>query len=149
MSQVGRPGTCALLSCLRLVSIGCGAFQLEAVRRASNDFSCPPDRIATVARADIAANVYDLNVCGTLVRYACVSGQNLPEQCIREPNPPKWDLDPAVVNSLPKPLGVPANAGVIRVCSRDELTRCDACLERDGAGWRWHQCTGVGPTNAH
>ena len=146
MSQVGRPGTYALLTCLGLVSIGC-AFQLEAVRRASNEFSCPPDRIAAVERADIAANVYDLNVCGTQVRYACVSGQYVPEQCIREPDPPKWDLDPALVNSLPKPIGVPANA-VAKVCGRGELSRCDDCLERDGAGWRWHHCAGAGPMNA-
>ena len=147
MSLMGRPGTYALLSCLGLVSIGC-AFQLEAVRRASNEFSCPPERIAAVARTDIAANVYDLNACGTLVRYTCVSGENLPEQCVREPAPPKWDLAPALVNSLPKSAGAPANAGVTKVCGRGELVRCEDCLERDGAGWRWHHCTGFGATNA-
>jgi hypothetical protein len=136
-----------LLSGLGLVSLGC-AFQSEAVRRASNEFSCPPDQIAAVARNDIAANVYDLNACGKLVRYACVSGEYVPEQCVREPDPPKWDLDPAFVNGLPRPIGVPTNAGVTRVCGGDELTRCDDCLERDGTGWRWHHCAGVGPMNA-
>jgi hypothetical protein len=147
MRQVGRPGTCALLGWLGLISLGC-AFQSEAVRRASNEFSCPPDQIAAVARTDIAANVYDLNACGKLVRYACVSSENVAEQCIREPDPPKWDLDPALVNSLPKPVTVPANAGLARVCGRGELFRCEDCLERDGVSWRWHHCTGVGPMNA-
>ncbi len=145
---MGRPETCALLSCLGLVSIGC-AFQLEAVRRASNEFSCPPDQIAAVARPDIAENVYDLNACGTLVRYSCVWGENMAEQCIREPDPPKWDLDPALVNSLPNRGGVSANARIAKVCSREELVGCDDCLERNGAAWRWHHCTGVGPLNAH
>jgi hypothetical protein len=147
MSQVGRPGTYALLSCLGLVSIGC-AFQIEAVRRASNEFSCPPEQITAVERTDIAANVYDLNVCGTRVRYGCVWGKNVPEQCIREPDPPKWDPDSALVNSLPKPLGVPASTTVARVCGPGELSRCDDCLERDGAGWRWHHCIAAGPMNA-
>ena len=143
MTQLGRPGTCALLICLGFVSVGC-VLQLEAVRRASNEFSCPPDRIATVARTDIAANVYDLNVCGTQVRYACVRGG-----CVREPDPPKWDLDPALVNSFPKPLRVSRNAEVAQVCGRDELSQSHDCLERDGTGWRWRQSTGVDRTNAH
>ena len=147
MSRGGRPGTCALLTCLGLVSTGC-AFRPEAVRRASSEFSCPPDQIAAVARTDIAANVYDLNACGTQVRYACVSGEGGFEQCVREPDPPKWDLDPALVNNIPKPLSVPRNVGVPKVCGRGELFRCDDCLERDGAGWRWHHCAGAGPTNA-
>jgi hypothetical protein len=147
MSQIGSPGSSTLMMFLGLVSIGC-AFQSEAIRRASKELSCPPDRIATVARTDIAANVYDLNACGTLVRYACVSGENVPEQCIREPDPPKWDLDPALVNSLPKPGGVSASARVAKVCEPGDLFRCDDCLERVGAGWRWHHCTGVGPMNA-
>ena len=142
MSRGGRPGTCALLTCLGLVSTGC-AFRPEAVRRASSEFSCPPGQIVTVARTDIAANVYDLNVCGTQVRYACVRGG-----CVREPNPPKWDLDPAIVNSLPKPVSS-RNGGVARVCGREELSELDDCLERDGTGWRWRQSTDVGHTNAH
>jgi hypothetical protein len=142
MSQMARAGTCVLLTSLGLVSIGC-AFQLEPVRRASNEFSCPTDRIAAVARTDIAANVYDLNACGTLVRYDCVR-----QQCIREPDPPKWDLDPALVSSLPKPLSVSrSDGGVAQVCRRDELSQCGDCLERDGTGWRWRRRRCAGPIN--
>jgi len=136
-----------VLGCLGLATNGC-AFQLEAVSRASREFSCPVSRIAVVQRADIAADVYDLNACGTRVRYACVWGQNVPTQCVREPDPPKWDLDPALVAGLPRPVGVRPDIGTPAVCDASALSRCDDCLQAEAAGWRWHHCTLPGPMGA-
>jgi hypothetical protein len=144
MNNAGRWGA---LGCLGLAATGCfGAFQLEAVSRASREFSCPAERIAAVERADIANNVYDVNACGKLVRYSCISSQHVPAQCTREPDPSKWDLDPALLVNVPKPLGMRSDVHVTEVCSHDAHDRCDPCLERAGTDWRWHQCTGFGPT---
>jgi hypothetical protein len=144
MRQVG---SYLVLGSLGLASIGC-AGPIAAVDRASREFSCPPERIAAVERNDIASNVYDLNVCGAMIRYSCTWGGHAPVQCTREPAPAKWDIDPTLVAALPRPLSVPADFGTPAVCdSRTPVDRCRPCLERDGPGWRWHECVdGPGPT---
>lgn len=146
MRQVGRYVVLGSLGLL-CACIGWG-YPIEAVNRASREFSCPAERIAAVQRADIAENVYDLNVCGAMVRYSCISGEETPVQCTREPPPPRWDLNPAAVAALPRPVGVPTNL-TPAVCDSYALANCVPCFERNGAGWRWHQCvSGPGPTGA-
>jgi len=156
MRQVRRY---VIMVSLGLASIGCASVPIEAVNRASREFSCPSERIAAVQRADIASNVYYLNVCGAMVRYSCidvcgamagtscVSVENTPVQCTREPPPPRWDLDPAQVVTLPRPAGVPTDLQTPATCDSYALRACLPCLERSDAGWRWHQCvSGPGPT---
>jgi hypothetical protein len=141
--QVGRY---VVLGSFGLAALGC-AIQSEAVNRASREFSCPPEQIATVQRTDIANNVYDLNACGTMVRYSCISGENTPTQCTREPPPATWDIDPALVVSSPRPPALATDARMVAVCDRYALGACTPCLERAGESWRWHQCAdGPGPT---
>ncbi len=147
---VGAAVRCAgrvlVLMSLGVAPFGC-AIQLEAVNRASREFSCPPEQIAAVQRTDIASNVYDLDACGTMVRYSCISGENTPVQCTREPDPMRWDLDPALVVALP---GQPGVARTAAVCDRYALGTCTPCLERSGESWRWHQCvSGPGPIGGH
>ncbi len=138
-----------VLACLGLVPCAC-AFQSEAVTRASREFACPPEQIATVQRTDIANNVYDLNACGTLVRYSCIWGENTPPQCTREPDPLRWDLDPALVVTLPRPSGVAASVRSAPVCDRYALGSCTPCLERDAESWHWRACVyGAGPMGGH
>jgi hypothetical protein len=139
-------GAWLTLGYLGLAVTGClGTFQSEAVNRASREFACPADRIAAVERDDIADNVYDVNACGNLVRYSCISSQHVPTRCTREPDPPRWDLDPALLASLPKPLNTSADVRVPKVCTLDAIRECIPCVEQANAGWRWHPCVGVGP----
>jgi hypothetical protein len=147
MRQLGRY---VVLGGLALASFSCVEFPLEAVNRASREFSCPHARIAAVQRGDIASNVYDLNVCGAMVRYSCVSGEDTPVQCTREPPPLKWDLDPArVVSTIPRPPDVPLGLKAPEVCGSEELDVGGPCLERNGAGWRWRErVSGPGPMGA-
>jgi len=142
---VRRLGRILVLGSVGLASIGC-AVQLEAVNRASREFYCPPEQIAAVQRTDISSNVYDVNACGTMVRYSCISGDSSPVQCTREPDPARWDLDPALVVALPRPSGDAADARRAVVCDRYALGTCTPCLERSGESWRWRQCvSGPGP----
>ncbi|HEY4395877.1 MAG TPA: hypothetical protein VGP64_17555 [Polyangia bacterium] len=146
MRQVSKH---VVLGSLGLASIGCLFGPIEAVNRASREFSCPRERIAAVQRGDIATNVYDLNVCGVMVRYSCISGENTPVQCTREPPPPHWDLDPALVPTIPRPPGVPLDLKTPSVCGSEELDVGGPCLERSGAGWRWRErVAGPGPMGA-
>jgi hypothetical protein len=145
-----RVGTYVVLGSIGLAAIGCAVVPIEAVNRASREFSCPSERIAAVQRADIARNVYDLNACGTMVRYSCIWGEHTPAQCTREPSPATWDIDPGQALTIPRPLGVPADLRTPMVCDLQALNMCSPCLERDGASWRWHPCvSGPGPTGEH
>jgi hypothetical protein len=136
-----------LLGSLTLASIGCASYPIEPVRRAAREFSCPRERIAAVQRRDIASNVFDLNVCGAMVRYSCIEGEGGFVQCTREPPPARWDVDPARVATVPRPLSVPANLQTPAVCDSYAIRACLPCLEQDGRGWRWHPCvSGPGPT---
>lgn len=142
-----RLGRYVVLGSLGLASIACVSVSTEAVTRASREYSCPRERIAVVQRGDIASNVYDLNVCGAMVRYSCIWGEDTPVQCTREPPPPKWDIDPALVATIPRPRGVPADLDAPAVCGSYALGMGSPCLERSGSTWRWHHpVDGPGPT---
>src|SRR5689334_11462524 len=74
------------------------------VRRVSNEFQCEPARVNVIERHDIAYTLYDVEACGQRGRYSCVGGGRYGVYgCIHEPDPPKWDPDPALVASLPGP----------------------------------------------
>ena len=81
-------------------------------RRAAREFGCPRERIGILDRSDVAYGLYDLAACGQRARYMCVGIS----RCIREPDPPKWDPDPALCFSndpKQKPAGCdPATAAV-------------------------------------
>jgi hypothetical protein len=142
---VRRVGRVLVLGSLGFAPIGC-AFTHPAIERASREFSCPRARIAAVERNDVASNVYDLDVCGARVRYSCITGEGGFVQCTREPAPPSWDLDPALVVTLPRPPGMAPDVRTAAVCDRLALDAGRPCLERDGASWRWHRyVSGPGP----
>jgi len=106
------------------------------VQRASREFGCPAANVVAVERSDIADQLYDVAACGQRARYTCIYGENVPIQCIREPNPPRWDPDPVVIASLPGPPGAaPSVPEVRQICGEETVT---ACLYKDGKGaWQW------------
>src|SRR5262245_16068795 len=71
------------------------------IRRASNEFACDPSRVNVLERRDIDPYVYDVEACGQLARYSCVGGgRHGVYGCVHEPDPPKWDPDPALAAYL-------------------------------------------------
>ncbi|HEY7376919.1 MAG TPA: hypothetical protein VIF57_32470 [Polyangia bacterium] len=140
----GKPGL--ILTSLTLAASAAGAAgcmagpQTVAVQRASNEFSCPADRIAVVQRGDISDSVYDVAACGRRARYSCfwidADSVAASARCVREPDPPRSDPDPMALASLPRPPSAaePYGSGnVIRICGRDD----GACFEPAGGSWRW------------
>ena len=77
-----------------------------ALRRAAREFSCPPERVNVVSRADISQGLHDVEACGRRARYMCTATR-YEDHCVREPNPAQWDPDPALCRSQdasqPKP----------------------------------------------
>jgi hypothetical protein len=61
-----------------------------------------------------------------------------PAECIREPDPARWDPDPILIASLPGPpgsaTGGPQNGKVRRICGDSGY---GDCLYRDNGAWRW------------
>jgi hypothetical protein len=119
-----------------------------AVQRASREFGCPVEKVGMIPRSDIASSVYDVAACGQRARYSCFwlengayleGNQLLSDGCAREPDPPKWDPDPAAVASLPgHPAGIPYG----QPWSQSRNVCADAtqsgCIYRDDAGaWQW------------
>jgi len=80
-----------------------------AVRRAAREFSCPPSKIGALSRSDIAHGLVDVEACGRRARYICTWGPNVDDRCTREPDPARWDPDPALCRNTdglkPKPAG--------------------------------------------
>ena len=121
-----------------LILSSCGAFGLDALlRRASNELACPRERIEVIRRNDLTSATYDVEACGSRARYTCVSADdNLPDvQCVREPDPARWDPDPALLATLPRPPGASGDGRVASICYQGE--RAD-CLRREGSRWRWN-----------
>lgn len=121
-----------------MMSGGC-AFGLDAVvQRASNEFACPREQVEVIERNDIGQGTYDLDACGSRARYTCFAiDDNVPNvRCVREPDPPRWDPDPALLASLPRPPGMSGHGRVVRICYRGE--QADDCLVREGGAWRWN-----------
>jgi hypothetical protein len=136
---------------------GCFGMESALVQRASAELVCPPEQISIVHHADIAYSVYDVGACGERARYSClwidsdtvVGGA----QCVREPDPRRWDPDPLLLGSLPGVSGHLAASGfggreLLRICAP---AGDDGCFYRDAAGagpWRWREpqtstCSGM------
>jgi hypothetical protein len=120
---------------------GCCAFGLEALLgRASNEFACPRERIEVIRRNDIGPGTYDLDACGSKARYTCISADDTypPDvRCVREPDPSRWDPDPALLPSLPRPPGMSGDGRQAWICYQGEK-QTDNCLVREAGGWRWN-----------
>ena len=109
--------------------------------RVSNELACAPAGINVLVRGDVGYRVFDVEACGQRARYSCVGGHRYERyHCIREPDPPRWDPDPALAANLPPgPPGTPADwdgaqAGHWRrICG--PLDR-ECAIKQDGA-WRW------------
>jgi hypothetical protein len=69
-----------------------------ALHRAAREFSCPPERVNVVSRADISRGLNDVEACGQRARYMCTTTPYA-DNCVREPNPARWDPDPALCRS--------------------------------------------------
>ena len=122
---------------------GCVTETETLADRASNEFICPRERVNLLARDDIAPGLYDVEACGQRARYSCVGGRrHVPRRCVHEPDPAKWDPDPAFAAHLPAldPL-MPSDVHAASVCARGgvETTDCD-CLGRSGSSWSWRRC---------
>jgi hypothetical protein len=133
-----RPALAASVVLLVAGAAGCFPQYSALVRRASNEFSCDPARVNVIARNDIAYGLHDVEACGQRARYNCVGGASRhddPYRCIREPDPPRWDPDPAQAASLPAdPREPPSNGGVTRrICGPEEHD----CAFNEGGVWRW------------
>jgi len=113
-----------------------------AVQRASRELNCPENDIVAIERDDISASVYDIGACGQRARYDCFyaaeSARHVRTQCVREPDPPRWDPDPTTIAKPPAPSGVghastTHGPPVVRVCG---MTDQDDCLDKDQGIWR-------------
>jgi hypothetical protein len=111
------------------------------VQRASNEFACPQQRIEVIDRRDIAAGLYDVDACGSRARYMCFQtgrgGRTMGGACVHEPDPPRWDPDPTLVASLPRPPGMSGDGRLARICPRNESPE-DDCLTMEGGAWHWY-----------
>lgn len=116
----------------------CGGCAPDAlIQRASNEFGCPQQRIEVIDRWDIAAGLYDVDACGSRARYMCFQTRRSSGACVHEPDPPRWDPDPTLVASLPRPPGMSGDGRLARICSRDESSEGD-CLKMEGGAWHWY-----------
>jgi hypothetical protein len=116
-----------------------------AVNRASREFACPSEKIAVVQRADISESLYDVAACGQRARYSCIytdfvqtATYTSMSQCVREPDPPKWDPDPTMIASLPGPAFATSETrnNLRRICGDYGYGEC---LYRDHGAWRWRE----------
>ena len=120
---------------------GCGGSIL--VTRVSNEFDCPPQRISIVDREDIAANLYDVNACGSRARYMCFVTDDV-AGCTREPDPPRWNPNPALLESLPGPFRADNGVRSARVCPRSRSVEPNDCLQFKDGAWSWLHRDGPG-----
>ena len=108
-----------------------------AVRRASKELNCPSSEISVVERDDISRSLYDIGACGQRARYDCFYMHRANTQCVREPDPPRWDPDPTRIAPPTTPSGigdtVSARDHFLRVCGYDDQ---DDCLYKDEGTWR-------------
>jgi hypothetical protein len=111
------------------------------IHRVSNEFECAPARINVVARRDVSFELYDVEACGHRARYSCVGGGRYePYHCVHEPDPPKWDPDPALAASLPhgppsRFTGADPSEGTWRrICGSQGD---DACAFWQDGTWSW------------
>lgn len=94
-----------LLVLLCLGVAGCWSFGDMAVHRASNEFSCQPEKVQIIERADISAGLFDVEACGHRARYICFVAEHAHRRCVREPDPPQWAPDPKDTARLPRHPG--------------------------------------------
>lgn len=110
-----------------------------AFARASNEFGCPRERIFMIDRQDIAAGLYDVDACGARARYMCLSTEEMDPagSCVREPDPPQWSPDPALLASR---RDAPR---VAQICPRTGEPN-DCLVFKDGT-WTWYHHEVPGP----
>ena len=65
------------------------------MQRATRELSCPADKVGVLDRTDISEGLVDVEACGHRARYMCIWGHTA-WQCVREPDPARWDPDPAL-----------------------------------------------------
>jgi hypothetical protein len=116
-----------------------------AIHRASREFSCPSEKVAVIQRGDISESLYDISACGQRARYSCIYTDLVQpdtymsmSQCVREPDPVRWDPDPSVIASLPGPAFATSETrgNIRRICGDYEF---GDCLYRDHGSWRWRE----------
>lgn len=121
-----------------VLASGCATEFDVVTQRASNEFTCPRERVEVIARNDIQPGTYDLDACGVRARYTCAGGVDKyePERCVREPDPSSWNPDPALLASLPRPPGMSGDGRVASICYQGEQD--DRCLLWKDGAWRWN-----------
>lgn len=129
----GRAVGVLVLAIASGTGVGCGSFPTlgdVAARRATQEFSCPRDKIGILSRSDIYDGIVDVEACGQRARYFCFVGRLF--TCVREPDPAHWDSDPSLCvthdATTSKPAGCfdapqadPAPASVRPVFDKDHL----------------------------
>jgi hypothetical protein len=87
-----------------------------ALQRASREFSCPPERVNVLSRDDVSESLFDVEACGQRARYNCPLTQAAPLDCIREPDPIRWEPDPTICSkhdtAKPEPHGCYTHPGL-------------------------------------
>ena len=131
-----RPATTVAVLAAGLAA--CASFPDALIRRASHEFECDPIRINAIERADIGYEVYDIEACGQRARYTCTGGhRHEPYHCVHEPDPRRWDPDPALAAIIPSSAATsapPAGVGQRRrVCGTDD----NECAFKQGGVWHW------------
>ena len=127
-----------MVAVLAVGATGCASFPDPLVRRASIEFECEPTRINVIERSDIGYEVYDVEACGQRVRYSCVGGYRYERyHCIHEPDPPRWDPDPALAADIPSSASPKAPSSRLgqrrRICGPQE----HECAFKQAGFWYW------------
>ncbi len=128
-------GATGLVSCVTYRQ----AATVSVAAQAAGEFECPSNRVNVIARGDISHGTYDVEACGKRARYVCLKAGGV--HCLHQPDPARWDPDPALVASFPKVdtgIGTP-DYHLARVCRDPSEWNCN-CLSRAGSNWRWNSC---------
>jgi hypothetical protein len=87
MAWTNRPVPLACVAATCLLAAGCITPEGLARTRAANEFNCPEEQVVLTERQELSAGTFDVNACGHVARYTCLTNARGTSGCAREPYP--------------------------------------------------------------